>query len=301
MTGLEARQQDSAAIDVLAASRVLYRRSKVVRAFRLVGDGGAFVYVLLMSFFGAPTDPIFTAGVVAYGAFARLVLLPTEQRARRDGADLHEVFERFVLGLTPAIDLSYATLLREDVVTLAHRYDMAARWRPWLPWHRLARTPPGRSPLENWFVARSAVPDDVAAVIAQRSSAAYPVPMGRAWFITCVSVAVVGLTAAIGVALYRQSTTSTLLLSLVVPGVPAMLDAVEGAVAVAKANAARQSVVQACEVWLAHRVGDREDLLRKNLRAATLWRTQSPGIPDLVYWLMRSHSEARMRAVGACM
>jgi hypothetical protein len=221
-------------------------------------------------------------GVIActWVVAARLVLRPAEWRATRLTVSVQEMYDRHVLGLPPAPALRPPAL--EQVHQLARRCL--------------------RSPDPDWYSVPAGVGAEAGVLIAQRSAAVWSRRLYQEWA-TMLAVLATGWTAlTVLVAVARGATLSQFLIAVLLPMLPALLDATD--LCQAHRNAATEQ--SALEASLDQRLDQaaRGDLPSpQDLRAIhdeiNRQRLAQPPVPDWYYRLRRASYATAMQAAAS--
>jgi hypothetical protein len=286
---IDDRQRDPRASRLLRAYSAEYRRGKRYRGARhtvsaLLAAAGPF----------ASLSSLTAAGLVGAAASAwvivtRVVLIPAEQRRVDSAVRIHERFDTLVFQLDWPRGLAGPEPSEEDIADAARR---------------LADDTQLAAQIEaGWFPSTAGIPWPVDVLIAQLSSVTWGRRQHDAYsrfLIAMIAAAVLGI---VGFAVVVGMSLTDWLITFLLPGMPALLDASE------LANAHRQSS------------SGKADLER---RLSDLWATElaTPGtttgadcrevqddafvlraaglqIPEWYYRLYRGRSEANMQDAAA--
>jgi hypothetical protein len=273
------RQRSTEALQLLRAFRHAYSTAKRWHAARLTGT----VLVAL----AAPVVIVFAPwlehplGAIAGGwaLAARLVLRPAQDAATRFAVAVQEQFDEHVLGLLPA------TALQPPA---------------WEQVHQQARHHRG-DPGTDWYPVRPQVAPAIAVLIAQRSGTVWSRRLHREWALVMGAAAVGWTLFTIAVAVTRGATVSEFLIAVLLPMLPALLDATDLGQAHWRVGAERSAL----EAQLDQRLDQaaRGQLSApEELRAVqdeiSRQRLTQPPVPDFYYRLRRASYEASMRAAA---
>jgi hypothetical protein len=276
---VEERQRTPEAAELLRAFRHAYGIAKHWYAARLTGT----VLVAL----AAPLVIIFTPslehplGAIAGGwaLAARLILRPAQERATRFAVAVQELFDQQVLGLLPAMALQPPA------------YEQI---------HQQARHCNG-DPGTNWYSVAPRVASAVAALIAQRSSTVWSRRLHREWALVLGTAATSWALLTVIVAAVRGATVSAFLIAVLLPMLPALLDATDLCQAHWRAGAERSALETRLDQQLdlaAHGHPPAPAELRALQDEINRQRLTQPHLPDWYYRLRRASYETSMRAAA---
>lgn len=273
------RQRSPEAAELLRAFRHAYSTAKHWHAARLTGT----VLVAL----AAPVVIVFAPwlehplGAIAGGwaLAARLVLRPAQERATRFAVAVQELFDQQVLDLLPAAALQ--TPAYEQVHQQA----------------RLCRGDPG----PDWYSIRPHVASAAAALIAQRSSTVWSRRLHWEWALVLGAAAAGWTLLTVVVAVVRGATVSEFLIAVLLPMLPALLDATDLSQAHWRAGAERSALEAQLDQRLdraAHGRPPAPHDLRALQDEINRQRLTQPSVPDLYYRLRQASYETSMRAAA---
>jgi hypothetical protein len=273
------RQRSPEALLLLSAFRHAYTTAKHWHAARLTGT----VLVAL----AAPVVIVFTPwlehplGAIGGGwaLAARLVLRPAQDRATRFAVAVQEQFDQQVLDLIPA------TALQSPAWEQVHQQ---ARHRP-------------SDPGSGWYPVRPQVAPAIAVLIAQRSSTVWSRRLHREWALVMGTAAAGWTLFTVAVAAARGATVSEFLIAVLLPMLPALLDATDLCQAHWRAGAERSAIEAELEQRLdqaAHGQQPTPEELRALQDEISRQRLTQPPVPDSYYRLRRASYEASMRAAA---
>ncbi len=273
------RQRSPEAVELLRAFRYAYGTAKHWHAARLTGTVAiALAAPMVIIFAPSLEHPLGAIGGVWVLA-ARLVLRPVQERATRFAVAVQEMFDQQVLGLLPA------TALRPPA------YEQI---------HQQARRRAG-DPDPDWYSVQPHVAPAAAALIAQRSGAVWSRRLHREWAIMLGAVAAGWTVLTVIVAAVRGATVGQFLIAVLLPMLPALLDATDLSQAHWRAAAERSELEAALDQRL-DRATQGSLPAPEDLRALqdeiSRQRLTQPSVPDWYYRLRRTSYETSMRAAA---
>jgi hypothetical protein len=272
------RQRTPEAVELLRAYRHAYGTAKHWHTARLTGT----VLVAL----AAPVVIVFAPwlehplGAIGGGwaLLARLAIRPAQERATRFAVAVQELYDQRVLGLLPASALPRPAY--EQI------HDQAQR---------------GGQPDPDWYSVRPDVAPAAAALIAQRSSTVWSRRLHREWAVVLGSAAAGWTVLTVVIAAVRGATVSEFLIAVLLPMLPALLDATDLCQAHWRAGAERSGLETQLDQRLDQAAQGRlptpEDL-RALQDEINRQRLVQPSVPDLYYRLRRVSYETSMRAAA---
>ncbi|MDQ4145676.1 MAG: S-4TM family putative pore-forming effector [Actinomycetota bacterium] len=270
------RQNDPEQIELLAAQRVLYSRAKRVHLFKILGTlvlaAVAPIVLHLVPAWGPSLGAV--AGLCIF--VSRIALDGFEQRLQRRAALVQEEFDTRVLGL-PWNRALGRRVAHEDVTAAARKYSDRSDLRDWYPIPQAAG------------IARVLICQRTNAVWGRRQH------VGYGWFIAGAGVAwtVVGILIAIA----TDATLAEYLVAILLPSLPALLDASDRAKGHLSASTARGELEAAIDDDLGT-PGSSLDNCRHFQDQIFHLRANAPQIPDWWYRLFRKTYDADATAAA---
>jgi hypothetical protein len=273
------RQRSPEAVELLRAFRHAYGTAKHWHAARLAGTVlvalAAPVVIIFAPSLEHPLGAIAGAWVLA----SRLVLRPAQERATRFAVAVQERFDQQVLGLLAAS------------TPQPPAYEQI---------HQQARRCRSDSD-PDWYSVRPQVPSGPAVLIAQRSGAVWSRRLFQEWAVVLAVLAGGWTLLTVIVAAARGATVGQFLIAVLLPMLPALLDATDLCQAHWRAAAERSGLEAALDQRLdaaaQGRVPALEDL-RTLQDEISRQRLTQPPVPDWYYRLRRGSYEVSMRAAA---
>ncbi|HLJ99316.1 MAG TPA: S-4TM family putative pore-forming effector [Streptosporangiaceae bacterium] len=273
------RQRSPEAVELLSAYQRAYATAKHWHGVRLAGT--------LLVALAAPVVILFAPSLErALGAIgggwvlaARLVLRPAQERATRFAVAVQELYDQRVLGLPPA------------AVPKPPAYEQI---------HQQACRRAG-APDPDWYSVRPDVGPAAAALIAQRSSTVWSRRLHHEWAIVLGSAAAGWTFLTVIIAAARGATVSEFLIAVLLPMLPALLDATDLCQAHVRAAAERSGLESELDERL-DQTAEGHPPSGEDLRAQqdeiNRQRLAQPPVPDWYYRLRRFSYETSMRAAA---
>jgi len=273
------RQRSPEAVELLRAFRHAYATAKHWHAARLAGTVAVALAAPVVIIFAPSLEHPLGAIGGLWVLAARLVLRPAQERATRFAVAVQEMFDQQVLGLLPTT---------------------APRPPAYEQIHQQARHCAG-DPDSGWYSVQPHVAPAAAALIAQRSGAVWSRRLHREWAILLGALATGWTILTIVVATIRGATVGQFLIAVLLPMLPALLDATDLGQAHWHAAAERSEL----EATLDRRLDQAAQAslsAPEDLRAVqdeiNRQRVTQPPVPDWYYRLRRSSYETSMRAAA---
>ena len=273
------------ALRLLLAQRHLYSRSKRWLSLRIIG-------MLVITLVAPVVSVLWTEIAVVAGAVAglwifvgRTVLIQLEKRTSTQAAAVQEMFDIQLFGM-PSLGHRTPSPSLEEISTIAgddQDIIAAATNQELLDWYEI-------EPFRNSLVT---------VAICQRANASYSDRLLRSHANVWISLVAVWATLLIIAAIWYELSLSVFVLGIVLPLLPAFLDAVEYWYGIRRAAADRRDLVVGIESKLEkgpHEL-DGQDVLVWQSRFYNL-RRDVPQVPDFLYRLQRKKNEAAMRSAA---
>ncbi len=273
------RQRNPEAIELLQAFQHAHGTAKHWHMARLTGTVlvalAAPVVIIFAPSLEHPLGAIAGAWVLA----SRLVLRPAQERATRFAVAVQELFDQQVLGLPPANASSPPAY--EQIHQHARRRKTA--------------------PDPDWYSVQPPVPPGAAVLIAQRSGTVWSRRLHQEWAIVLVALAASWTILTVVIASVRGATVGQFLIAVLLPMLPAILDATDLCQAHWRAAAERSELEAVLDEHLdqaahGHRPSTQE--LRVLQNDINRQRLIQPPIPTWYYKLRRASYETSMRAAA---
>jgi hypothetical protein len=273
------RQRSAEAVRLMRAYRHAYATAKHWHAARLAGTVlialAAPVVILFAPWLEHPLGAIGGGWALA----ARLVLRPAQERSTRFAVAVQELYDQRVLGLQVA---------GPPPPPAYEQIDQQAR--------RCAGNPD-----PDWYSVGPQVTPAAAVLIAQRSSTVWSRRLHREWALMLGSAAAFWTVLTVVVAAVRGATLSEFLIAVLLPMLPALLDATDLGQAHWRAASERFGLEDQLDQYLDQAAygqlptsGDLRGLQDEISRQ----RLSQPPVPDWYYQLRRSSYETSMRAAA---
>ncbi len=198
------RQRTPEAAELLGAFQHAYGTAKRWHAARLTGTVIVALAAPLVIIFAPSLEHPLGAIAGGWALAARLILRPAQERATRFAVAVQELYDQQVLGLLPAVSLPPAY----------EQIHQQARYR---------RGGPGT----DWYSVQPRVTPATATLIAQRSSTVWSRRLYREWALVLGTAATGWTLLTVVVAAIRGATVSEFLIAVLLPMLPALLDATD--------------------------------------------------------------------------
>jgi hypothetical protein len=275
------RQDELRALSWLLAQRRLYSRAKRWNYVRVFGIGIIALGAPIVTVIDPALAVVVGAVAGAWIFLARTIFLGGERRSARQAANIQDAFDTFVFDLPSNPTISSEP---ERIADILHDDDV----------EQYAQ----KEHLLKWYSIDPDLPLIPAVAISQQSNLAYSerllrhhaniwVIIGAAWGLIAV---------VIGIAF--KLTLAQFLMGIVLPVLPAVLDARElWHAALSAANdrlRLSDSVAQRIRAWPSHSI--KRDELRNWQDQLYILRRDSPLVPDVLYRWTRSKNERAMSA-----
>jgi hypothetical protein len=282
---MKERQNNIEGLRLLVAQRRLYSRSKRWLAVRTVG-------MLVIAIIAPPVSVLWPDLAVVAGAVSglwifvgRTVLIHLETRAAGKAAAVQEMFDTRLFAMPSLGRRSPSPSLEE--ISIAAGGDR----------HVLREAEEQR--LLDWYEIDASQDGFVAVAICQRANASYSDRLLRTyanWWIAAVTCWA-GLLIAAGIGF--KLSLSVFLLGVVLPLLPAFLDAVRYWHGLRRAAADRRELMAVIESKLSEEAVELagEGLLVWQSRLYNL-RKEAPQVPNFLYWMHRKKNELAMRVAA---
>ncbi|MDQ2812355.1 MAG: S-4TM family putative pore-forming effector [Actinomycetota bacterium] len=273
------RQRSPEAVELLRAFHHSYGSAKHWHAARLAGTVlvalAAPVVIIFAPYLEHPLGAIAGAWVLA----SRLVLRPAQERATGFAVAVQEMFDRQVLGLPAA---------RTPQPPAYEQIHQQAR---------RCRSDPDR----DWYSVRPQLPSGSAVLIAQRSGTVWSRRLYQEWAVVLAALAGGWTLLTVIVAAARGATVGEYLIAVLLPMLPALLDATDLCQAHCRAAAERSGLEAAIDQRLdaaAQGRGPALEDLRTLQDEINRQRLTQPPVPDWYYRLRRASYETSMHAAA---
>lgn len=268
---IQQRQLQAAALSRQLAARRFYKRAKTAKRVRVAG---AFVFAV-----AGPVAVLVEPAVLAWlGAAAgawilvsRTLLQRIEDQNRALGARAQEMFDSYVLGI-PWNDALTRPVAEEEIASASRKEKPDSE--PWYP-----------------DTGNATWPRDV--LICQRANAVWARRQHDryAWFVG--AAALVWALVGIGVAIGKDANLVTYLVTIALPSLPALLDAIDSVRDHLQASEDRDLVEESLNGHI--KAGDAtETTLRQIQDRLFELRVSAPLVPEWFYKLQRSSFEEDM-------
>ena len=273
------RQRSPEAIELLRAFHHAHGTAKHWHMARLAGTVlvalAAPVVIIFAPSLEHPLGAIAGAWVLA----SRLVLRPAQERATRFAVAVQEVFDQQVLGLPPA------TASRPPAYEQVHQQARRCK----------------SAPDPDWYSVRPQVPPGAAVLIAQRSGTVWSRRLSQEWAAVLAGLAAGWTVLTVMIAALRGATVGQFLIAVLLPMLPALLDATDLCQAHWRAAAERSELEAALDEHLeqaahGHRPSPQD--LRVLQDEINRQRLTQPPVPNWYYKLRRASYETSMRAAA---
>ena len=276
MTTLGERQQEPRALTLQKAFRRAYSDAKRWYTFRLVGAIGLALAAPFVIYLRSDLDRLLGALAGCWVLVGRAIGIRRERRALEQAVAVQEMFENHVFALPSNLALPRSPA-EEEVSRLARRQ---------------------RRPADvQWFGTAATLKSPGSTLVAQRSSSVWTRRLHyeyRAFLLTAV-IAWLGVT--VGAALLRHASFETYLIAVMLPMMPALLDAIELAEAHRRYGYEREQLERRIDDLL-NRLGHGKGVPVGQCRLIQdevyRLRAAAPLVPDWYYRWRRKHYERDM-------
>lgn len=278
------RQNDDEALRLLLAQRRLYSKAKRWQGVRwigliILGVAAPFISILV------PWLAVAVGAVTGLWLFAgRTLLASAEARTMTRAAAIQEDLDLYVFEMPKTIERSSIPTI-EEIELLVHS-DVSLR--------EAAK----RQRLIDWYDIDPSHPGAETVAISQRANASYTDSLVRSAVRLWAVVTLIWLTALIVWSALSGLTFGLILLGVVFPVLPAVLDVAEYLRSAWRAAQDRGDLARTIQ----DRIEDDQPISGQELIA---WQVQmydlrrtTPQVPDWLYKLRRSRNEAAMRAAA---
>lgn len=273
------RQRSPEALELLRAFQHAHGTAKHWHMARLAGTVlvalAAPVVIIFAPSLEHPLGAIAGAWVLA----SRLVLRLAQERATRFAVAVQELFDQQVLGLPPAA---------------------AARPPAYEQVHRQARCCKS-APDPDWYSVRPQVPPGAATLIAKRSGTVWSRRLHQEWAVVLAALAAGWAVLTVIIAALRGATVGQFLIAVLLPMLPALLDATDLCQAHWGAATERSELESALDEHLDQAAHGHRPLpqdLRTLQDEINRQRLAQPPVPNWYYKLRRASYETPMRAAA---
>lgn len=282
-----AREQNTIdAARLLLAQRRLYSKSKRWLALRTVG-------VLLIAIVTPIACLIWPKSAVIWGAVAtlwifagRTALIQLEKRTSAKAAAVQEKFDLLIFGMPSQGQRTPCPTLEEvsAIVGADESIQVQAQQAKLLDWYTIDKAQDGL----------------VTVAICQRANASYSDRLLRTYANVWLGVVVAWSIVLVSFGVWQKLSFTAFLLGILLPLLPAFLNAFEYWFGIRRAAADRSDLTAAIEAKLENNAQELEgqDLLVWQSRLYTL-RRDVPQVPDFIYRLKRKKNEAAMKSVAS--
>ena len=277
MAQIRQAQSDAPNLHRFVAWDTFYKRAKWLHV------GGRVVAVVLalasplVLLFWSEAGPYLGAAGGAWLFISRIALEPIKGRLQRKGATAQEMFDCAVLGIdwndALAKRLSEEEIYAASDTEETRRDDLRAR--DWYPTDKPASWP-------------------TSVLICQRSNAVWARRQHFYYGWTLCGLAGTWAVIGLAVAVIDGASLATYLVTVALPSLPALLDAVELARAHSSASQRRQLVEERAEALISNGGADDQDLREMQDQLFGL-RRDAPLVPKWFYEFLRPKFEAAMR------
>ncbi|MEV6621280.1 S-4TM family putative pore-forming effector [Amycolatopsis sp. NPDC051106] len=281
-----AREQNTIeAARLLLAQRRLYSKSKRWLALRTIG-------VLLIAIVTPSACLVWPKSAIVWGAIAtlwtfagRTALIQLEKRTSAKAAAVQEIFDTLIFGM-PSQGKRTPSPSLEEISAIAGADESI------LPQAKEAK-------LLDWYDIDKAQDPLVTVAICQRANASYSDRLLRTYANTWLGIVIAWTALLVTFGVVQKLNFTTFLLGVLLPLLPAFLNAFEYWFGIRRAAADRSDLTATIEAKLEDNAKEleSEDLLVWQSRLYTL-RRDVPQVPNFIYKLKRKKNEATMKSVA---
>lgn len=204
------RQNDEEMVDLICASSYYYGWAKRWRFLRVVGTIGLALLAPVITFWTPGIAPYVAAAAAAWVFIARILFGRLEDGYMLRGVTAQEQFDTEVFGLPWHAALAGERLAHQDVVGAARRLDVATRDRK-----------------RNWYADADAAPWPLNVLLCQQASAVWGRRSHGQYANVLTAAAVIWFVAGVIMGWAADISLSNYLVGLLLPSLPAFLDALE--------------------------------------------------------------------------
>jgi SMODS-associating 4TM effector domain len=273
------RQRSPEATELLRAFHHAHGTAKHWHMARLAGTVLVALAAPVVIIFAPSLEHPLGAMAGAWVLASRLVLRPAHERATRFAVAVQELFDQHVLGLPPAA---------------------ASRPPAYEQVHQQARCCKS-APDPDWYSVRSQVPPGAAALIAQRSGTVWSRRLHQEWAVVLAALAAGWAVLTVIIAALRGATVGQFLIAVLLPMLPALLDATDLCQAHWRAATKRSELEAALDEHLDQAAHGHRPLpqdLRVLQDEINRQRLAQPPVPNWYYKLRKASYETSMRAAA---
>ena len=279
---LAKRQNTEEALKLLYLQRKLYNKSKNWGRLRIIGVLVLGVVSPVIIFF-APSATIPVAAIAAmWLTLSRTWFANRERDYAHKAALIQNEFDCLVFGIEQNMkdDSSLTLEERADILSVPD-FNSAIR----------------RERLEDWYPFNDSASETLNIAVAQRANAAYTDRLLRAnsSLVLCLSIAWIVIV--VSFAIYQKLPAFELVLGIIAPVLPGLLDNLENWLNVVNASKQRRSLAKEIEDMTTGGDDISPHLQHWQQRTYEL-RLTTPYLPNLLYWALRNKNEAAMKSAA---
>lgn len=282
------RQNSPASIERQAAQRQLYTEAKRLRRLRVVGSLGLAAAGPVVALVWPDTSAWLGAVAGLWLALSRIILRPLERHLTELAASVQEEFDLAVLDL-PRNQSRGPGPSGQTVSAAAKR-------------HLKRKTAKRTADLTGWYPDTGPVRAPYDALICQQASIEWSAGQHRNWLQATSVAAVLWGVALVAFALVQDYSLATFLVSLLLPSIPAFVDAADAWDA-HRAHLRRQAGAEeaARTAWNQALTGAPVGLAECRTIQDAVWdlRQELVHVPDWFYGARRKVNEEAMKAAAA--
>jgi hypothetical protein len=284
---IAARQNQSDALRLLLAQRLLYAQAKRWAFLRAIGLGLIAILAPIVTAL-SPSLSVVAGSAAAFWILAsRTIFVTVEKRIATRGAVVQEMFDHLIFEMPETTARAYRVTPEEIARIVGDKKKSKVRVQ--------------NERLRDWYPIDRDLPGADSIAIAQRANAAYAERLlwwnASTWLALIVGWSLV----AIGISVVAGSTVGTFLVGVALPVLPPLLDTFDQWRRVRSAGKARRALAATIEDVLRdpqQETVDPQDLLVWQDQLFGL-RAGAPQIPSVIYWGSRRTNERVMSEVAA--
>lgn len=279
------RQNTREALELLLIQRRLYSKSKKWGRLRLIGVLVLGVVTPVVTLFH-PNAAVIAGAVAAVWIFlARTIFKKIEATYAVKAAGIQDEFDTYVFGIesTAKVGEKLTPEERADLLPNEDEFDSVVK----------------SENLIDWYPFDDKATDELNIAVAQRANAAYTDRLLRANSSLLIGLTVIWLICIVGYAVFiAELTAYQLVLGVIAPILPGLLDNFENWSIVRQASVQRRSLAKEIEDKSSEDPKEIRHLLESWQSRTYDLRITTPNIPDLLYGLLRTRNERAME-IGA--
>jgi len=280
---LSKRQNSDKALELLYIQRKLYDRSKHWGKLRIIGVLILGIASPVITFFLLSAAFYIAAVSAVWLTLSRTWFANREKTYSRQAALIQNEFDCLVFGIENNIR-------KLDPPTLEERADL-------LPSKSDFDAAIDNERLRDWYPLNTSKSDALNTAVAQRANAAYTDRLLRANSSLVLTLTILWLICIVAFGIYRGLSSANLVLGIIIPILPGLLDNFENWLNVINASKQRRSLAKEIEDVIINNEDVEPHIEHWQQRTFEL-RLTTPYLPNILYGALRDKNEAAMNAVA---